>query len=581
MGYQALYRLWRPQTFRDVVDQQHITKTLQNALLEENYSHAYLFCGPRGTGKTSTAKILAKAVNCEQAPVAEPCNTCAACKGISNGSIVDVIEIDAASNNGVDEIRDIRDQVRFLPTEVRKKVYIIDEVHMLSTGAFNALLKTLEEPPEHVLFILATTEVHKIPLTIISRCQRFDFRRISKQTIAAHLKNVSEQENIQIEERALQLVAQTAEGGMRDALSLLDQVAAYTENDVTLDDVLSVTGAVAQETLDQLVDAMLQGEVKEALRAIQMLIDQGKEPARLVEDLIYYCRDLLLYQASPQLETLFERAQVTEAFQKKAEQYTKQQITSAIEKLSQAQSEMKFTQHPRILLEIACLQLSEASEAKRTPATTHQEPLAQADPSTAASADIHVLKQKIEQLEQTVQSLQRGWGSVGARRENSNDQAEPSIKYSADKLVEMLKSANKSLLVQLMEQWNQILQEVKKKKIMLKALLDDCEPVACAPDYFILAFRNEFHRNTTEKRENREIIEAIVSQKRNTPVKMISIMYNEWDEIKERFIRQQRGNEKGQDKETSSVEQERHVQEAIKLVGEDLVEVVTDQDQDL
>ena len=233
VSYQALYRVWRPQNFIDVVGQEHVTKTLQNALLQDKISHAYLFSGPRGTGKTSAAKILAKAVNCERAPVAEPCNECSACLGITDGSISDVIEIDAASNNGVEEIRDIRDKVKYAPSSVKYKVYIIDEVHMLSIGAFNALLKTLEEPPKHVIFILATTEPHKIPLTIISRCQRFDFKRITAKAIVNRMKLIASETGVECDEEALQIIARAAEGGMRDALSLLDQAISFSNEKVT------------------------------------------------------------------------------------------------------------------------------------------------------------------------------------------------------------------------------------------------------------------------------------------------------------------------------------------------------------
>ena len=222
MSYQALYRVWRPRSFSDVVGQTHITRTLQNAIMHDKFSHAYLFSGPRGTGKTSAAKIFAKTINCEQAPTTEPCEECAACTGIQDGTISDVIEIDAASNNGVEQIRDIRDKVKYAPTAVTYKVYIIDEVHMLSIGAFNALLKTLEEPPKHVIFILATTEPHKIPLTIISRCQRFDFKQISQKSIVSRMQTITAAEGIQVSKEALEAVALSAEGGMRDALSLLD-----------------------------------------------------------------------------------------------------------------------------------------------------------------------------------------------------------------------------------------------------------------------------------------------------------------------------------------------------------------------
>ncbi|MER2256774.1 MAG: DNA polymerase III subunit gamma/tau, partial [Priestia megaterium] len=287
MAYQALYRVYRPQSFNDVVGQQHIIKTLQNALVQEKFSHAYLFSGPRGTGKTTAAKILAKAVNCEKAPIAEPCNECATCRGITDGSISDVIEIDAASNNGVDEIRDIRDKVKYAPSAVRYKVYIIDEVHMLSIGAFNALLKTLEEPPAHVIFILATTEPHKIPLTIISRCQRFDFKRISPEDIVYRMKEVLGSEELEVSEDALYEIAKASEGGMRDALSLLDQSISYSTDKVSLEDVLSITGAVSQSFIVKIVQAIFNKNIVEALDSVESLIKNGKDPARFVEDLIF------------------------------------------------------------------------------------------------------------------------------------------------------------------------------------------------------------------------------------------------------------------------------------------------------
>src|SRR5690625_1978948 len=245
MSYQALYRVWRPRTFEDVVGQTHITRTLQNAISQQKFSHAYLFSGPRGTGKTSAAKIFAQTINCEHAPVKEPCNECAACRGILDGSISDVLEIDAASNTSVDDIREIRDKVKYASSVVPYKVYIIDEVHMISVNAFNALLKTLEETTTHVVFILATTKQHKIPLTIISRCQRFDFKPIGSKVIVERMQEIIEKEEVTVDEDALEAIALSAEGGMRDALSLLDQSISYSDEHVVLKDVLAVTGGVS------------------------------------------------------------------------------------------------------------------------------------------------------------------------------------------------------------------------------------------------------------------------------------------------------------------------------------------------
>lgn len=567
MSYQALYRVWRSQTFKDVVGQSHITKTLQNALIEGNFSHAYLFSGPRGTGKTSTAKILAKAVNCEQTPrAAEPCNQCPSCLGITNGSIVDVVEIDAASNNGVDEIRDIRDKARFAPTEVKIKVYIIDEIHMLSQGAFNALLKTLEEPPAHVMFILATTESHKIPLTIISRCQRFDFKRISRKSIVQHLQVVCDEEEIKIQEAALNLLAQVAEGGMRDALSLLDQAYSYAEEAVTLDDVLAVTGAVSQETLFLLADAILEGRVDESITSINTLMDQGKEPIRLVEDLIYYYRDMLLFQAAPNSEDILERVQITNEFKKAALTCSKEKLFTVIERLSAAQHEMKWTNHPRVFLEVACIQVIQQTEVASQ----------QSDVAEIPASQLQPLISKIGQLEEQLKKLQSGVSTHQGTVETEKKRNRPIPPHrqsslpqvSQHKIKEMLKRASKPVLLQLTEQWAIILEEIKKKRITVHAWLIDSEPVASSTDFFILAFKSGIHQETTEKESHRQIIEEIVSHHLQSSAKMVTIMYNEWSEVKEQFIREQKG------EKFEEPAQDELYEEAVKLVGEDLVEVI-------
>ena len=294
MNYQALYRMFRPQSFQDVVGQEHVTKTLRNAISKGKQSHAYIFSGPRGTGKTSIAKVFAKAINCLNPQDGEPCNECAICKGITQGTNGDVIEIDAASNNGVDEIRNIRDKVKYAPSESKYKVYIIDEVHMLTTGAFNALLKTLEEPPAHAIFILATTEPHKIPPTIISRAQRFDFKAIGTEQITDRLRFVAEEQQLDYDNEALEFIAKASEGGMRDALSIMDQAIAFGDEHLTLQDALDVTGSVDEAALNELFKDVVDGNVKNAFTRYHQFISEGKEVNRLINDMIYFVRDTIM-----------------------------------------------------------------------------------------------------------------------------------------------------------------------------------------------------------------------------------------------------------------------------------------------
>src|SRR5699024_265369 len=370
----------------------HITQTLKNALKSEKYSHAYLFSGPRGTGKTSAAKIFAQTLNCEKMPTDEPCNECDACRGILDGSISDVIEMDAASNTGVDDIRDIRETVKYAPSAVPYKVYIIDEVHMLSISAFNALLKTLEEPPQHVIFILATTEPHKIPLTIISRCQRFDFKRITAQDIVGRMTHIATESGVQFEETALEVIARAAEGGMRDALSLLDQAVSFSQETVTVEDALAVTGSVAQSYLNRLGRAVHQHETSQALEALDELMMEGKDPVRFVEDLILYFRDMLLYQAAPNLEESLERAMLDEEFTQLSSEIDATHMYEYIDILNKTQQEMRFTNHARIYLEVGIVKLCQL-EAKKV--------------TTGASADVQQLVDKISLLEKEVAMLKQ------------------------------------------------------------------------------------------------------------------------------------------------------------------------------
>ena len=359
MSYTALYRKFRPQEFKDVKGQDHIVTTLKNQIEADRIGHAYLFCGTRGTGKTTIAKIFAKAVNCEHPVDGSPCGECASCKAVADGTSINVIEIDAASNNGVESIREIREEVTYRPTEGKYKVYIIDEVHMLSIGAFNALLKTLEEPPSYVIFILATTEVHKIPVTILSRCQRYDFKRISVDTIYERLEELLEKEQITAEEKAIRYIAKAADGAMRDALSLLDQcIAFYLGQTLTYDKVLEVLGAVDTEVFSSLLDKVLRQDVSSAMASVEELIADGRELGQFVIDFTWYLRNLLLLKSSDEMsEALDMSSENMEKLKEEAGQMEEETIIRYIRIFSELSNQIKYSTQKRILLEIALIKL--------------------------------------------------------------------------------------------------------------------------------------------------------------------------------------------------------------------------------
>ncbi len=359
MSYMALYRKFRPQEFKDVKGQEHIVTTLKNQIKAERIGHAYLFCGTRGTGKTTIAKIFAKAVNCEHPADGSPCGECAVCRAIAAGTSMNVIEIDAASNNGVDNIRQIREEVEYHPTEGKYKVYIIDEVHMLSIGAFNALLKTLEEPPSYVIFILATTEAHKIPVTILSRCQRYDFRRISVETIVGRLRELMEKEQITVEEKALRYVAKAADGAMRDALSLLDQcIAFYLGQELTYDKVLETLGAVDTEIFSRLLRHILDKNVTGTIGVVDELVAEGRELGQFVTDFTWYLRNLMLVQGSDDMEDVLDiSAENLALLKEEARMIDAQILMRYIRILSELGGEIKFASQKRILIEIALIKL--------------------------------------------------------------------------------------------------------------------------------------------------------------------------------------------------------------------------------
>jgi DNA polymerase III subunit gamma/tau len=379
MAYVSLYRKYRSQTFEEVSGQDHVTRTLQNAIRTGRVAHAYLFCGPRGTGKTSTARLLAKALNCENGPTAEPCNECSACVQINEGRFLDMKEIDAASNRGIDEIRDLRDSVAYAPVHGRSKVYVIDEAHQITGDAFNAFLKTLEEPPAHVVFIMATTEAHKIPATIVSRCQKFDFRRASLEQLRERVKYVVEQEEATIEAAALDLIARDANGGWRDALSLVEQVLAFSGGKITARDVYLVLGTVEADTLHTLADSILEADGAAVFHTLDELIAQGKDPRQLLRDLTTHFRSLLLAAAgsAPAVEP-----EHVERLGAQAARYGQRRLIGAIEVLAQADREARWSEQPRLLLELAAVRMMHPRDSRPRP---HPEGV----PGTHAPADLH------------------------------------------------------------------------------------------------------------------------------------------------------------------------------------------------
>ncbi len=359
MGYTALYRKFRPDTFADVKGQDHIVKTLRNQIMADRIGHAYLFCGTRGTGKTTIAKIFAKAVNCEHPIDGNPCNECASCRAIASGASMNVIEIDAASNNGVDNIREIREEVAYSPADGKYKVYIIDEVHMLSIGAFNALLKTLEEPPSYVIFILATTEAHKIPVTILSRCQRYDFRRIAQETIQSRLQELMEQEKVEVEERALRYIAKKGDGSLRDALSLLDQcIAFYLGETLTYDRVLEVLGAVDTEVFSDLLRKILKEDLVAAIGTLEKLIMQGRDLTQFVNDFTWYMRNLMLIKASDDMEDVLDVSTENLAqLREEAGLIRSDTLMRFIRIFSELANNIRYATNKRVLLELALIKL--------------------------------------------------------------------------------------------------------------------------------------------------------------------------------------------------------------------------------
>ena len=533
MNYQALYRMFRPQSFNDVVGQEHVTKTLRNAISKGKQSHAYIFSGPRGTGKTSIAKVFAKAINCLNPHDGEPCNECAICKGITQGTNGDVIEIDAASNNGVDEIRNIRDKVKYAPSESKYKVYIIDEVHMLTTGAFNALLKTLEEPPAHAIFILATTEPHKIPPTIISRAQRFDFKAISTEQIVERLRFVAQEQSLDYEEAALEFIAKASEGGMRDALSIMDQAIAFGDEHLTLQDVLDVTGSVDEASLNELFNDIVNGNVKEAFSRYHHFVSEGKEVNRLINDMIYFVRDTIMNKTINE-QTSYDALT----------QFDLETLYHMIDIINDTLVSIRFSVNQNVHFEVLLVKLAEMVKTNPTKVENV------ATTPVATEPNNEVLLQRMEQLENELKTLKAQGISQSNKKHtqtntHSRSKRQSKAAFSMTQIAKVLDEANKEDIQLLKEHWQEVIDYAKSNdKKSLVSLLQNSIPVAASRKRVLIQFDEEIHCEIVNKdEEKRKNIENVVCNIIDKNVEVVGVPSDQWMRVRSEYINHRKQND--------------------------------------
>jgi DNA polymerase-3 subunit gamma/tau len=538
VSYVALYRKWRPQIFEDVVGQSHITQTLKNQIKNYNIAHAYLFCGTRGTGKTSTAKIFARAVNCLNPKDFDPCNECEICNGIQHESIMDVIEIDAASNNGVDDIRELRENVKYPPTKGKYKVYIVDEVHMLSTGAFNALLKTLEEPPSYVIFILATTEPHKIPATILSRCQRFDFKRVKECDIVNRMTYICREMNIEVEEGVFRLIARNSDGAMRDALSILDQCISFGLGKITYNDVINILGTVSEDVMFRLIDYIGEHNAKDSMELIQDLVSSGKDLHQFIKDMIEHYRNLMMTKVSKDLEGVINLSK--ENINRLVEQGKKLETNSiirAIRELSQTAVDAKYATQPRILLEVSVIKLTQPM----------------------LDNSMEGLIERIEALEKIIQSGEIKVEKIVKTENSEEGPVDNKHEEDAPIKIENLKPANFDTLK---KGWDKILKVIKKRKISIYAVLMEGQLVKIENNALVVVFKSGFgfHKEASGKSPYKEFIEGIIAEILGQKVQLKCVMEDELEDIPKN--------------EEDSSEKDKEIEKIIEMFGEDLVEIV-------
>ena len=522
MEYTALYRQWRPEIFDDVIGQDAIVRILKNQIESNRIGHAYLFCGSRGTGKTSTAKVFAKAVNCLSPVNGNPCLSCDACQKLSLENNMDIIEIDAASNNGVDEIRDLRDKVKYPPVVGRYRVYIIDEVHMLSTGAFNALLKTLEEPPQHIIFILATTEPHRLPATILSRCQRYNFKRIPNKAIVERLKTVAHKSQVQTEEEALSTIARWAEGSMRDALSLMDQCIGFCGNYVTNDDVVAILGTADQEFIFKVAQNIIEGNSSELFHMVETLIEDGRDVPVFVRDLIQHLRNLLVVKVCKEPASLIDVGQDTmEAYIQQTQGTGRERLIRAIEILCALEADMKWSTQPRVLLEMALVRICRPEQEET----------------------LDALMDRMEKLEQQISEgmvIQKVSSPADDLTESdvitpSADIHEaplgkqPAIDIKDDDVKTKKKTKSHKEEIDDGKLWAKVLKTVKKERIAIYGLLVNCTFKTQGDGKAVLYFPvdEQFAMETIDREENRSFIEEILEKLLGRQVKLRCRMLDE------------------------------------------------------
>ena len=524
--YQALYRKYRSQNFSQLVGQEVVARTLKQAVEQDKISHAYLFSGPRGTGKTSVAKIFAKAMNCPNQVGGEPCNNCYICQAVTDGSLEDVIEMDAASNNGVDEIRDIRDKSTYAPSIAQYKVYIIDEVHMLSTGAFNALLKTLEEPTPNVVFILATTELHKIPATILSRVQRFEFKSIKTQDIRDHIFQILEKEGIDYETEAVEIIARRAEGGMRDALSILDQALSLTQ-EARLTTAVSeeITGTISLSALDHYVAALAQKDVAGALQNLDLIFENGKSMTRFVVDLLQYLRDILIVQAGG------ENTHHSDAFERNLA-LPQDVLFEMISLATRSLADIKASLQPKIYAEMMTIRLAEIDSQSELSGEVAEE-------LSSLREEVVRLKQALANVgsnpKQTVSTPSRPTNSKSIYRVDRNK-----VQSILQEAVENPDLARQNL-IRLQNAWGEVIESLSGPD---KALLAGSKPVAANEHHAILAFESNFNAGQTMKRDNlNTMFGNILSRAAGFSPEILAISMEEWKEVRAAFSSRAKGSQ--------------------------------------